>query len=1514
MVQGLGAVHSVAMKVRRPIQPIAGIGLVCLLGVTLLSACDDKPQQTATLRPTDTPTPVRMVAAPSRVSPIPTATPTTAPTVTSSPTPVPQTPTSTATPTLAPAPISIPTPTPSSHIPTPVREPTAPSRVSPIPTATPTTAPTVAPSPTPVPQTPTSTATPTPDPTDKPPPTPTPSPTPTSAPTPGTLNIDESTLGRDLFGMFTDAETKCIREELSDDKYEEMLGAQVLGGSKKFYLTPMSCLAQHKAVELSIALVAGTVGGLSAESRSCLNNVYTDYNGTGFGFILVTWFRPEEVIEGLSFYSRFKACLKDEEAAGLAMYFDNYVRPSPSELRCLFERTTVERFAEYVDKRSIALWNVPPPGYNELRDTLLSSFDECGITSFAYDEPPPVQRGRLLWRFRASSVVRSSPVVWDGTVFFGAADERLYAVDAGTGELRWRIPMEGDDALLAAADGVVYVSADSYLHAVDPDTGDIRWSYYTGPVYYSYPTVSEGVVYIGGWNGRMYAIDGATGELRWEYEEEASAFRSSPVVDRGSVYISSTSGTLYAFDAATGAVIWQSRIENRGNYKSPAVGDGAVYLSDDEHLYAFDAATGDRLWKVEARVSHESRMTVANGVLYFYSGGALNAVDTASGAYLWSRSAGESMNAPTVSEGIVYIGSHFSPGSPPPFRSHGFLGSQGFFVAADGLTGDLLWRYPTDGIVLFPPAVVDGVAYSGSSDDYLYALTTDADAPDWFPTPTPTRTPVTGLAKLTTPSVGTRVGWGLSGVAVAASADGLTIVVGDFGVSTDRQDYGVAYVFTNQEDVWTDVGPKEVTVLLPTDRDDWEEPEGKDFIDLSGAFGQTVGVSGDGSVIAVGYTSGAVNVFLRPDTGWEDGPDTVTLRASDDATFDGPHTSLAVSEDGEHIILAYVGRHDTYGTVYVFTRPETGWADATETARLTTPFGTLHYTEQTSVAISKDGATIILGAAGDDGTGSCFVFLRPGPEWMDTIESARLLPSDGDHGDYFGSSVAVSADGAIAVAGAPGKDAYAEDHGAAYVFIRPDAGWDDAIESAKLTASDGMRGDGFGTSMIITDGGKRIVVGAPRLLLNFSVGGTVYMFAKPPTGWTDASAAPELTNADLTDEEALLHRSLERSMARGGSFIVLGSFAGDAYVLNDALVTSSTGGADTGVPQRATPIPVPVIPSPELLWSFRTDDSVWLSPAVADGVVYVGADDLYALDASAGHLLWRYESGYHSGKIVVGSSPVVVDGVVYVGDLRGTVAELDASTGELLRRYGIFDSVRSTPAVVDGVIYVGSEGRHVYAFEPSNGEPRWLQVINPELIWRYETGDEVYSSPAVADGTVYVGSNDGKIHALLASTGELVWSYETGDAVRSSPAVADGVVYAGSDDRHVYALDASTGELVWSYETGDAVYSSPAVIDGVVYVGSNDRRVYALNASTGELVWQYETVGSVYSSPAVVDGVVYVGSNDRRVYALDASTGELVWRYRTGSDVISSPAVVNGVVYIGSVDGHVYALQSSTAE
>jgi outer membrane protein assembly factor BamB len=63
-------------------------------------------------------------------------------------------------------------------------------------------------------------------------------------------------------------------------------------------------------------------------------------------------------------------------------------------------------------------------------------------------------------------------------------------------------------------------------------------------------------------------------------------------------------------------------------------------------------------------------------------------------------------------------------------------------------------------------------------------------------------------------------------------------------------------------------------------------------------------------------------------------------------------------------------------------------------------------------------------------------------------------------------------------------------------------------------------------------------------------------------------------------------------------------------------------------------------------WAFQTDNTIYSSPAVVNGIVYIGSYDgsVYALDAVTGSKKWAFQTGS-----TVFSSPAVVNGVVYIG-------------------------------------------------------------------------------------------------------------------------------------------------------------------------------------------------------------------------------------------------------------------------
>ncbi|RMD82834.1 MAG: hypothetical protein D6815_08225 [Candidatus Dadabacteria bacterium] len=203
------------------------------------------------------------------------------------------------------------------------------------------------------------------------------------------------------------------------------------------------------------------------------------------------------------------------------------------------------------------------------------------------------------------------------------------------------------------------------------------------------------------------------------------------------------------------------------------------------------------------------------------------------------------------------------------------------------------------------------------------------------------------------------------------------------------------------------------------------------------------------------------------------------LLASDGRGGDTFGWSVAVSGDTVVIgaPLKNIAGNSAQGAAYVFVRPPTGWADMTETAKLVASDGAPADGFGMSVAIDAD--TVVVGAptsdvGGNIDQGSAYVFVKPSGGWAGTLtESAKLVASDGASYDQLGNSVAISGD--TVIAGAIGDDVGANsDQGSVYVFVKPAGGWTGTlVESAKLTASDGMPYDGFGASVAMFWGGRR---------------------------------------------------------------------------------------------------------------------------------------------------------------------------------------------------------------------------------------------------------------------------------------------------------------------------------------------------------------------------------------------------------------------------------------------------------
>jgi hypothetical protein len=295
------------------------------------------------------------------------------------------------------------------------------------------------------------------------------------------------------------------------------------------------------------------------------------------------------------------------------------------------------------------------------------------------------------------------------------------------------------------------------------------------------------------------------------------------------------------------------------------------------------------------------------------------------------------------------------------------------------------------------------------------------------------------------------------GYSVALSADGSTALV---GAPSKNGFAGAAYVFVRSGSGWT-----QQAELTASD---------------SGAgdyFGSAVALSGDGSTALVGagvkfLATGAAYVFVRNGGTWTQQQ---KLSASDAAIGDVFGYSVALSEDGTTALVgapytdnvAVPGANNKAGAAYVFVRNGSTWS---QQQKVTAGDAAANDDLGSAVALSADGSIALVAAGGKNtSTGAIYMYLRSGSTWS---QQQKFTASDGAQNDQFGYTAALSPDGSIALVGAPSKNSST---GAAYVFVRSGSTW---LQRKELTASGGALGDKFGITVALSADGSIALVGA----------------------------------------------------------------------------------------------------------------------------------------------------------------------------------------------------------------------------------------------------------------------------------------------------------------------------------------------------------------------------------------------------------------------------------------------------
>jgi hypothetical protein len=400
---------------------------------------------------------------------------------------------------------------------------------------------------------------------------------------------------------------------------------------------------------------------------------------------------------------------------------------------------------------------------------------------------------------------------------------------------------------------------------------------------------------------------------------------------------------------------------------------------------------------------------------------------------------------------------------------------------------------------------------------------------------------MTQTAKITATdgAAGDHFGW-----SVGVSGD--TIVVGSPAAATaGGAGQGAAYAFSRAGGVWG-----QAKKLYASDGG------------LGAMFGYAVAISGTTALVGAedatvngNPSQGEAYIYDLPNL---TGPVvTETIRFSAPDGYSWTHFGNAVAISGDTAVVGAIGASTVNaswtGAAYVFVKPDTGWSDLIGGAKLSNLGAKSNDNIGASVAIS--GSTIVVGATqhGSSGFGAAYLFTQPAGGWIDCSPTVTLSASDISYVADFGASVGISGDSVIV--GAPNvKVGTQSNQGAAYVFDKPASGWTPTMtESGRLTASDGILGDNFGSAAAI-DGGTA-VVGARS---DDGVGsGYVY---------TTAQAAPVVTGISPTSGPTTggTKVTITGTGFSGATAVKFGTTAAASYTVDSATQITAVSPAGSG--------------------------------------------------------------------------------------------------------------------------------------------------------------------------------------------------------------------------------------------------------------------------------------------------------------------------------------------------------------
>lgn len=354
--------------------------------------------------------------------------------------------------------------------------------------------------------------------------------------------------------------------------------------------------------------------------------------------------------------------------------------------------------------------------------------------------------------------------------------------------------------------------------------------------------------------------------------------------------------------------------------------------------------------------------------------------------------------------------------------------------------------------------------------------------------------------------------------------------------------------------------------------------------------------------------------------------------------------------------------------------------------------------------------------------------------------------------------------------------------------------------------------------------------------------------------------------------------------------------------------------------------------SPTRAWSVSIAGStnkqrLAASPVIGGGRLFaIDTDGLvHAFDAKTGAKAWSRAYGIKGdGSASAFGGGVSYDsGRVYITTGTGTVAALNADTGEEYWKQKPAGPLRGSPTIAFNAVYVMTQDNQIFALNAEDGKSLWNESASVG-----QAGVFGVAAPAAGQGTVIAGYSSGELVAYRYENGRTLWadalartsiSTAVGSLtdVDADPIIDNGRVYALGQGGRMAAYELVTGQRIW--ELNLAGISTPAVAGDWIFTLTDAAELLAIARGTGKVRWltklkrfrkeEKREDPIHWVGPVLAGNRLWMANSNGLVMSANVADGTVSEFTKLDSPVSLAPVVAGGTIYFLEDNGKITAFR-----